>query len=88
MGSATVSEELFAWEGIAREMVFHQTLDHPLPWRIDQDWTHEVKASDGHVVAKCHTREQAEQIIALAIHIHASIAKSADDFGDGSLPTD
>lgn len=75
MGSVVAPEELFAWEKIAREMVFHQTLDHPLPWRVDEDWTHEVRASDGYVVAKCPTREQAEQIIALANHIKASIGE-------------
>ena len=39
---------------------------HPTPWRIEHDWTVEVHASDGHIVAKCSTVEEAEEVIAWA----------------------
>lgn len=38
-------------------------INHPLPWRIEHDWTVEVHASDGHIVAKCSTQEEAESVI-------------------------
>ena len=45
---------------------------HPLPWRIDRDWTWEVIASDGHTVAKCMRPEQARAVVAQAEQIAAS----------------
>lgn len=59
---------------IARTMVFHQLLYHPWPWRIESDWTWEVTASDGFVVAKTD-RTTAQDIIALAEEIHESFQK-------------
>jgi len=38
----------------------------PLPWRVERGWSFEVIASNGAVVAKCPTREEADAIIALA----------------------
>lgn len=36
---------------------------HPPPWRIEHDWTVEVHAADGHIVAKCSSIEEAESVI-------------------------
>lgn len=36
---------------------------HPLPWRIEHDWTVEVHAADGYIVAKCQSDEEAESVI-------------------------
>lgn len=38
-------------------------IQHPLPWRIELDWTVEVHSSDGYIVAKCSTYEEAESVI-------------------------
>lgn len=38
-------------------------INHPLPWRIEIDWTVEVHALDGHIVAKCSTYKEAESVI-------------------------
>ncbi len=42
--------------------------NHPLPWTIERDWTCEVHASDGAIVAKCdrNKEEKAENIISCA----------------------
>jgi hypothetical protein len=62
-----------------RDVVFQQMLDHPLPWRIESDWTEEVTASDGHIVAKSdHSTAQA--IIALAEQIRAELDESSEQF--------
>lgn len=49
-----------------RETLGWQAILHPLPWRIESDWTEEVIASDDAVIAKCRDSETAEAIIALA----------------------
>ncbi len=48
------------------ELAFQTFLNHPLPWKIEQDWTWEVIASDGHIVAKCPSREEADAVVAWA----------------------
>lgn len=48
-------------------VLFQQALQHPLPWRIESDWTEEVIASDGYCIAKCETPEEAEAIIRAAV---------------------
>jgi hypothetical protein len=45
---------------------------HPLPWRVERDWTFEVKSLDHAIIAKCMTHEQATAIISLAEEIKAS----------------
>ena len=45
------------------DLAFQVYLDHPLPWRIEQDWTMEVIAADGHIVAKCSSREKAQRVV-------------------------
>jgi hypothetical protein len=61
-------------ERLARDMVFHQMLYHPLPWRIDHDWTVEVVASDNHIIVKTDY-ETAREVVALA----ESIQKELDE---------
>jgi hypothetical protein len=36
---------------------------YPGPWRVDQDWTYEVIAADGKLVAKCPTAAAADAIV-------------------------
>ena len=45
--------------------------EHPLPWTIDQDWTWEVTASDGHIIAKISydTFKEAKELIKLVNNI-------------------
>lgn len=52
---------------LLREVLFQQTLQHPLPWHVESDWTEEVITSDGYCIAKCRTRAEAEAIIRVAI---------------------
>jgi predicted alpha-1,6-mannanase (GH76 family) len=61
------------YEKMARHLVFNQILAHSLPWRVEQDWMYEVTASDGYIIAKCPTEDEAEQIIELANQIRAEI---------------
>lgn len=48
------------------EVLFQQALRHPLPWRVESDWTEEVITSDGYCIAKCRTQAEAQAIIAVA----------------------
>lgn len=45
----------------------HLLLEHPLPWRIDRDWTYEVLASDNTVIAKCKEYSEAEFLLQYAV---------------------
>lgn len=60
-------------DAVAHDVVWHAVLEHPLPWTVDRDWTHEVTAKDGTVVAKCMTHARAAAIIALAEQIRAEV---------------
>lgn len=53
------------------ELLFNPILDqilerHPLPWTAKQDWTLEVIAADGTIIAKCLRSDQAQAIINFA----------------------
>jgi hypothetical protein len=63
----------------ARDMVFHHLLHHPLPWRDEHDWTHEVTAADGTIIVKCMTAAQAAAVIAMAEEIRAELDTPAED---------
>jgi len=41
-------------------------IKNPLPWRVERDWAYEVTASNGAIIAKCHTHEEATEIIQAA----------------------
>jgi len=51
---------------IAHDVVLHNLIHHPLPWRVERDWTYEVTAADGTIITKCMSHERAMAIIALA----------------------
>ena len=57
----------------ARDMVFQHLLNHPLPWRVEHDWTQEVTAADGTIIVKCMTREQAAAVIKMAEELRAEL---------------
>ena len=57
-----------------RCMLTHAVITHPLPWRIEQDWTWEVIAANGATVAKCQTPAEAQAIVSLAETFRASLA--------------
>lgn len=52
---------------LLESVLFQQALQHPLPWRIESDWTEEVITSDGYCIAKCRTVKEAVSIIAVAM---------------------
>lgn len=47
-------------------LLFHQLLTNPLPWTVDRDWAYEVRASNGAIIAKCKTPDEADAIIKAA----------------------
>jgi len=51
---------------MTRNLLFHQLLNNPLPWKIDRDWTYEVVASNGSTIAKVQTPDEADEIIKAA----------------------
>ena len=57
-------------------------LSHPLPWRVEQDWTWEVIDAKGAVVAKCMTYARATAVVALAERMAAEAALVAEDGHD------
>lgn len=53
-------------------LLMYVTLDrHPLPWRVERDWTYEVLDVAGAVVVKCPTPEIAADVVAEAERIDA-----------------
>ena len=72
-GVATRAEALRELADVANDVVRHALLHHPLPWRIEDDWTREVTAADGTIIAKCMTFARAEAVIALATAIRAEL---------------
>ncbi len=61
---------------------------HPLPWRIEHDWTVEVHAADGCIVAKCQSDEEAESVIEWAEEQQKMIDTIWDDDGDVIIGVD
>ena len=66
-------------EQMIRCLLFYQILNNPLPWKIERDWTYEVIAVNGQVIAKCQAHEQAMEIIRTAEKIKKEI-DSIDDW--------
>lgn len=60
----------------ARELLYRQIKKHPLPWKVDQDWTWEVIAADGTCLAKFQTCSQAEEMVAAAEALQAYVIES------------
>lgn len=48
---------------VLTDVLDYQLLTHPLPWTINHDWTCEVLASDGAIIAKCMKESQAQAVI-------------------------
>lgn len=63
-----------------RFVLRHALLAHPLPWRIEQDWTWEVLAADGATIAKCMTPAQAQAVVSLAETMTAEDAAATREF--------
>ena len=48
---------------LLHDLLHNQLLSHPLPWTIEQDWTWEVTAADGALIAKCPSYERARALV-------------------------
>lgn len=66
---------------VVDDLVRHALLAHPLPWRVERDWTHEVTAKDGAILAKCMTPARAEAVVAEAVRVRAELDEAADACG-------
>src|SRR5260221_707216 len=62
-----------AW---AKELLFRQLMKHPLPWKIDQDWTYEVIDAKNNCIAKFQSCHQAEEMIAAAEALQVYLIES------------
>lgn len=59
-----------------------QALDHhPLPWRVDRDWTYEVIDNDDELVIKLATPEDAQTVVDLAKEI-AAVRKELEELDE------
>jgi hypothetical protein len=67
---------------MVHDLLHNQMIVHKLPWRIEQDWTFEVTASDGYIVAKCQTHAEAQNIIDEANAMNER-SKELDKFLEG-----
>jgi hypothetical protein len=72
---AVTSIEISLQAKLVRELLWK----HPLPWRIEEDWTLEVTDVNHHVVLKCMTVEEANELIGFAKHVAAESAKNKAD---------
>jgi hypothetical protein len=61
------------------DLLRHAVLNHPLPWTVERDWTFEVTAKDGTIIAKCMTHERAATIIAMAEQVRDDLDKAAEE---------
>jgi len=61
----------------ARELLWRQIKKHPLPWKVDQDWTWEVIAANGTCLAKFRYQHQAEEMVAAAEALQAYVIESS-----------
>lgn len=69
-------------------MLIGQLLHHKLPWEINHDWTFEVVASDGHIIARCQSSGEAQEIIdeAKALEVVVDV-DYGPDYGQETGPT-
>ena len=68
-------------------LAFQCWLAHPLPWRLEQDWTTEVIASDGYIVAKC-SAEDAQKVIEWAESMEVKMDQVAKEIENELLEID
>jgi len=64
-------------QAIARRLLRDLLAAHPLPWRVDRDWTWEVIAADGTTITKCATGVLADAIVAEAEAVGAENVRQA-----------
>lgn len=55
-----------------QELLAYAVLIHPMPWRVDQDWTKEVLDNKGACVAKFMTVAEAQSLIDAAVAFKAA----------------
>ena len=60
-------------EQMVRYLLFHQILNNPLPWRVERDWSYEVIASNGCIIAKCKSHDEATEIVETAEKLRQEI---------------
>lgn len=60
---------------LARHLVRPLIRKHPLPWRVEYDWTVEVYDAKGQIVIKLMTAVQAQELIDFAIELAAYDAR-------------
>ena len=53
-------------EGTQRHLVRYLMLEHPLPWRLEFDWTVDITDVNNVTVIKCMHVDEANEIVALA----------------------
>ena len=46
-----------------KDVAHHQLIEHPAPWKIEEDWTYEIYASDGALVAKPSSLKNAVALV-------------------------
>lgn len=62
---------------LARYLVLPLISKHPLPWRVDHDWTAEVFDAKGQLVIQLMTDAHALELIEFATELSASDAQGA-----------
>ena len=67
MGSLSTYQHItrFKMASPEQHLAVQVWIQHPLPWHLEHDWTTEVVASDGYIVAKC-SEQDALKVIAWA----------------------
>lgn len=70
---------------IAFDVLVHLIVHHPLPWAISSDWTFGVIASDGVIVTRCPTFDQANDFIVEAKNVFEEIKDSYEALRDKLL---
>jgi hypothetical protein len=68
-----------AW---AKELLFRQMMKHPLPWKVEQDWTWEVIAADGACIAKFQTWSDAQVMVSAAEALQVYLVESKREADD------
>lgn len=54
----------------------------PFPWKVSQDWSHEVVAANGHLVAQFPDKEDAQALIAEALRLEVQSLAQLTWFAD------
>lgn len=74
---------------VAQRLIGDLVLNHPLPWRIEIDWSQEVRDKDGSLVTSCLSRRLAEMVVQLATDYSASmIVADAETAVEGAAHPD